>query len=199
MVPYFAPGFLHIWPHCPLPSLVPSHPPITHKSGRWSRAHEYLQQMSSYINTQGCILIGVPLFGFQANYCFLILPPEILFKPILTRWNCLQCSWTILRLWLTLTFLGACSAWNCFPTLLNLILLQLIGLPMPWPICCNQFPPKIEKWENIAGKFVTMVTCHSWQANQFISGIQIFVWHETYIHSLENANKCEAAGQNWSK
>ena len=83
------------------------------------------------------------------------------------------------------------SPWNCFPTLLNLLLLQLIGLPMPWPICCNQFPPKIEKWENIAGKFVTMVTCHSWQANQFISGIQIFVLHETYIHSLENANQCD--------
>ena len=107
MVPYFAPGFLHIWPHCPLPSPVPSHPPITHKSGRWSRAHEYLQQMSSYINTQGCIMIGVLLFGFQANYCFLILPPEISLKPILARWSCLQCSWTILRLWLTLTFLGA--------------------------------------------------------------------------------------------
>ena len=43
-----------------------------------------------------------------------------------------------------------------------------------------------------------MVTCHSWQANQFISGIQIFVWHETYIHSLENANQCDAAGQNKS-
>ena len=73
MVPCFAPGFLHIWPHCPLPSPVPSHPPITHKSGRWSRAHEYLQQMSSYIN-KGCIMIRVLLFGFQANYCFLILP-----------------------------------------------------------------------------------------------------------------------------
>ena len=196
MVPYFSPGFLHIWPHCPLPSPVPSHPPITHKSGRWSRAHEYLQQMSSYINTQGCILIGVPLFGFQANYCFLILPPEILFKPILARWNCLQCSWTILRLWLTLTFLGACSAWNCFPTLLNLILLQLIGLPMPWPICCNQFP--LKNWK--MRKYCWEIRNHGHLS--FMAGKPIYFWHSNFclawnIHTF--IGKCQQMWNCWTK
>ena len=162
MVPYFAPGFLHIWPHCPLPSPVPSHPPITHKSGRWSRAHEYLQQMSSYINTQGCIMIGVLLFGFQANYCFLSCPLRSHLSLFLQAEVVCSCSWLGDSSPVIDFDISWCpSAWNCFPTPLNLILLQLIGLPMPWPICCNQFPPKIEKWENIAWKFVTMVTCHS--------------------------------------
>ena len=106
MVPYFSPGFLHIWPHCPLPSLVPSHPPITHKSGRWSRAHEYLQQMSSYINTQGCFIIRVLLFGLQANYCFLSCPLRSHLSLFLKLFA-VAAGWAILRLWLTLTFLGA--------------------------------------------------------------------------------------------
>ena len=139
------------------------------------------------------------LFGFQANYCFLILPPEISFKPILARWSCLQCSWTILRLWLTLTFLGAHHREIVSPHYSTCFSSNWLGFLCLGQSVATNFPSKIEKWENIAGKFVTMVTCHSWQANQFISGIQIFVWHETYIHSLENANKCEAAGQNWSK
>ena len=141
----------------------------------------------------------VPLFGFQDNYCFLILPPEILFKPILTRWIvCSAAGRFFARDWLW-HFLVRAQREIVSPHYSTWFSSNWLGFLCLGQSVATNCPSKIEKWENIAGKFVTMVTCHSWQANQFISGIQIFVWHETYIHSLENANKCEAAGQDWSK
>ena len=198
MVPYFSPGFLHIWPHCPLPSLVPSHPPITHKSGRWSRAHEYLQQMSSYINTQGCILIGVPLFGFQANYCFLILPPEILFKPILTRWivcsaagRFFACDW----LW---HFLVRAQREIVSPHYSTWFSSNWLGLG--WVQCLGQsvatnFP---KNWK--MRKYCWEIRNHGHLS--FMAGKPIYFWHSNFclawnIHTF--IGKCQQMWSCWTK